>query len=44
MEQSIVSYQIDRKVIENKHSLGAGYFGPKTRAQTKLDYDAHVKK
>lgn len=44
VEQSIVSYQIDRKVIENKHSLGAGYFGPKTRAQTKLDYDAHVKK
>jgi len=44
VEESIIQYQIDRGVIENRSSLGAGYFGPKTRAQTKLDYDAYLAK
>lgn len=42
IEESIINYQIDRNVIENRNSLGAGYFGPKTRAQTKLDYDSYL--
>ena len=40
--ESIISYQIDTGVVEDRTSLGAGYFGPKTRAQTKLDYDVYV--
>lgn len=38
VEDDIIRYQIDTKVIANKYENGAGYFGPKTRAQTKKDY------
>lgn len=35
----VIAYQVDRWVIANKNSYGAGWFGPGTRAQAKLDYN-----
>lgn len=29
-------------MIEDKYSDGAGWFGPKTRTQTEIDYNAHL--
>ncbi|MCP4522999.1 MAG: M23 family metallopeptidase [Candidatus Gracilibacteria bacterium] len=40
----IIDYQIDTGVIKHKNDHGAGWFGPKTRAQTKKDYDNHIAK
>ncbi len=42
VEKSIIAYQIATGVIENKNSDGAGWFGPKTRAQTKKDYASYL--
>lgn len=42
IKQVLVAYQIDRGVIENKDSVGAGYFGPKTRAQAQADYREYL--
>lgn len=41
---SLIKYQIKRWVIENKNSLWAGRFGPKTRTQTKNDYEDYLAK
>ena len=40
--ESIIEYQIDTWVISHEEDLWAWYFWPKTRAQTKIDYDAYV--
>jgi len=40
----VIEYQIDRNVIDNKNSNGAGWFGPKTRTQTKSDYEKYLAK
>jgi len=42
IEDEIIAYQISTWVIENKKSLGAGWFGPKTRTQTKKDYKTYL--
>lgn len=42
IKQTIIAYQIDRWVIENKDSVGAWYFWPKTRAQTQSDYREYL--
>lgn len=41
--ESIISYQLKKKVIASKEDVGTGYFGPKTRAQVKSDYMAYLK-
>ncbi|NDK07780.1 peptidoglycan DD-metalloendopeptidase family protein [Candidatus Gracilibacteria bacterium] len=38
----IIKYQLDKKIIASKSDDGAGYFGPKTRAQTKIDYNKYL--
>lgn len=40
--ESIISYQLKTGVISSRSDDGAGYFGPKTRAQTEKDYLAYV--
>ncbi len=42
IEESIVSYQIKNKVISNRSELWAWWFGPKTRAQAKHDYENFI--
>lgn len=42
IEESIIEYQIKTGVLQNRDEDGAGWFGPKTRTQTKKDYDAYV--
>ena len=39
IEDDIIQYQLNTGVISSKSEYGAGRFGPKTRAQTKSDYD-----
>jgi len=41
VESSIVDYQVDTGVISSRNDDGAGWFGPKTRAQTKIDYEEY---
>mgnify|MGYP000412537676 CR=1 FL=1 len=41
-EDAIIEYQLDSGVLQNKNEDGAGWFGPKTRAQTKKDYDLYI--
>ena len=36
--ESVIDYQVKRWVIQNRNSHWAGWFGPKTRTQTKKDY------
>lgn len=38
----IVKYQLDKKIISSKNDDWAWYFWPKTRAQTKLDYEKYL--
>lgn len=38
LEDDLIRYQIDSWVIASEDDIGAGWFGPKTRAQTKKDY------
>jgi len=38
VEDSIIKYQLATWVISSKSDDGAGWFGPKTRTQTKADY------
>ncbi len=38
----VIAYQIDKWVIANKNSYWAGWFGPGTRAQAKVDYNKFV--
>jgi len=40
--ESIIDYQIKTGVIDNRNADGAGYFGPKTRAQTQKDYITYI--
>lgn len=42
IENAIIRYQIEKGVIENPSSLGAGYWGPKTRSTVKVDYDSQL--
>ncbi len=42
VESSVIDYQLARGVISDRNEDGAGWFGPKTRAQTKLDYNAFL--
>ncbi|MDD3303049.1 MAG: M23 family metallopeptidase [Candidatus Gracilibacteria bacterium] len=35
----IIKYQLAKNIISSKDETGAGYFGPKTRAQAKIDFD-----
>ena len=37
VEQSLISYQLDKKIIVNASSDGAGYFGPKTFSSAQKD-------
>lgn len=39
---AVVDYQMNSWVIESRSEDGAGWFGPKTRAQTKIDYDKYL--
>lgn len=43
IEDAIIEYQLATWVLQNKTDDWAGWFGPKTRAQTKKDYDAYIK-
>lgn len=38
----VIAYQVDRWVIANKNSYWAGWFGPGTRAQAKVDYNSFL--
>ena len=38
LKQSLIAYQIEKWVIDNEKSEGAGYFWPKTRTQAQTDY------
>ncbi|NDK09661.1 peptidoglycan DD-metalloendopeptidase family protein [Candidatus Gracilibacteria bacterium] len=40
VESSIIKYQLETNVISSRSDDGAGWFGPKTRAQAKLDYSS----
>ena len=40
--ESIVAYQLNTWVISSREDLWAWWFGPKTRAQTQIDYEAYV--
>jgi len=42
VESSVIAYQLDTWVISDKSEDGAGWFGPKTRTQTKSDYTAFL--
>ncbi len=44
LEPSVISYQLAKRVIKSKWELGAGRFGPKTRAQVKKDYQKFLDK
>ncbi len=38
----IIKYQLDKKIILSTSDDWAWYFGPKTRAQTKIDYNKYL--
>ena len=40
--EDIIEYQISTWVIKNRNENWAGWFGPKTRTQTKKDYKNHL--
>lgn len=40
--ESVIDYQVATKVIENRNSTWAGWFGPATRTQTKEDYEKYL--
>lgn len=42
IEETIIDYQIKTNVIENRNSAWAWWFWPKTRQQTKSDYDKYL--
>lgn len=42
VEDSVIAYQIDTWVIASASDDGAGWFGPKTRTQTRKDYTAFL--
>ncbi len=42
VEESVIQYQIATWVIENRNSTWAGWFGPSTRKQAKIDYDNYL--
>ncbi len=42
IEEIIIDYQVDKWVVPSRDSDGAGYWGPKTRARTKIDYDSFL--
>jgi len=42
VEKSVIAYQLDTWVINDKNEDWAWWFGPKTRAQTKKDYSAFL--
>lgn len=39
---ALIQYQLDHKIILDKHDLGAGFFGPKTREQIKKDIQEQI--
>ncbi|NUJ97924.1 hypothetical protein HGA92_04020 [Candidatus Gracilibacteria bacterium] len=39
IKDTLISYQIDKKIVKDKNEVGVGYFGPKTRQMAKSDYD-----
>jgi len=43
IENSIISYQVSNNVVQNKTSIWAGWFGPKTRSKVKNDYEKYLK-
>ena len=40
--QDIIRYQLDKSIISNTYDDWAWYFWPKTRAQTKIDYNNYL--
>ena len=42
LEDDVIKYQLDTGVIKSKSEYGAGWFGPKTRSQTKSDYNKYL--
>lgn len=42
IEDDIIDYQLDTGVISSKNENGAGWFWPKTRAQTESDYEKYL--
>ena len=42
IEDDIIDYQLDTGVISSRYENGAGWFGPKTRAQTESDYKNYL--
>lgn len=43
IENIIYKYQVKKGIVKNKSSLWAWWFGPKTRASIKIDYDKFLK-
>jgi len=43
IENIIYKYQVKKGVVQNKSSIWAGRFGPKTRSTIKIDYDKFLK-
>ncbi len=43
IENIIYKFQLSKNIVENKQSLWAGRFGPKTRAAIKVEYDKFLK-
>lgn len=41
--ESVIRYQLDKNIIASRSETWVGYFGPKTRAQTKIDYLDYLK-
>lgn len=42
ISETIISYQLNKWIIASRNEDWAGYFWPKTRAQTKADYDKYL--
>jgi hypothetical protein len=42
LENNVIDYQLNTGVIKSKSEYGAGWFGPKTRTQTKKDYNKYL--
>lgn len=42
LEDDVIKYQLKTGVISSKTEHGAGWFGPKTRNQTKSDYNKYL--
>merc|ERR1711991_1052538 len=42
MKEAFIDYQIEKKIIFSRTAPGAGYWGPKSKAQAKIDLEVIV--